>query len=96
MLLRYFEEAPVKLQALARNQQRFRTLTINNMRILDSAAHLPSSLSKLADILRQDANHQYPLFRQSSIINNISTEERKLAAIEKLSRKGQVSLTLIM
>ena len=77
LLLRHFEEMPVKLQALARNQQKFRSLTINSIRILDSAAHLPSSLSILADILKKDKTHSYSLFRQSSLIKKIDFEKKK-------------------
>lgn len=79
-----------KIEALARNGQRFRTLTLNGYQILDSCAHLPSSLDHLSAILRSDETHTYPLLRQSSIIKKIQSEEEKLSALSKLTKKGQV------
>ena len=46
-----------KLSALARNRQRMRTIQINSFLLLDSTAHLPSSLSKLADTLKLNKKH---------------------------------------
>ena len=77
-----------KFRALAKNQQRLRTLQINSFLLLDSSAHLPSSLHQLAESLKLDKNHKYSLFFQSSILKSIKEEDKKIIALTKLNSKG--------
>ena len=73
-----------KLSALARNRQRLRTIQINSFLLLDSTAHLPSSLAKLAETLKSNKNHSYSIFKQSSILKTKKKWNRKNKLIKKI------------
>ena len=77
-----------KLSALARNRQRLRTIQINSFLLLDSTAHLPSSLAKLAETLKLNKNHPYSIFKQSSVLSTKSCDKEKTKLMEKLNCKG--------
>jgi hypothetical protein len=49
------------------NMENFRMIKFNSFMFLDTLAFLQSSLSQLADILK-DSNHDYPLLKQSHIV----------------------------
>jgi len=51
------------VHAIPLNTEKVKTLTINNLQILDSFAFLPSSLEKLVDNLNK-SNHPYPIMNQ--------------------------------
>ena len=88
LLLKKLEGGTDKLSALARNTQRLRTLQINSFLCLDSTAHLPSSLAKLAETLKLNKNYPYSIFKQSSIFKNKTSEMEKTTLMEKLNCKG--------
>ena len=88
LLLKHMTGGIDKLTALARNRQRMRTIQINSFLLLDSTAHLPSSLAKLAETLKLNKNHSYSIFKQSSILKTITSEKEKTDLMEKLNCKG--------
>ena len=47
--------------------ENFRMIKFNSFMLLDSLAFLQSSLSKLADELKE-SNHDYPILKQSDIV----------------------------
>ena len=47
--------------------EHFRMIKFNSFTLLDSLAFLQSSLSQLAEELK-DSNHDYPILRQSDIV----------------------------
>jgi hypothetical protein len=55
------------LYVLPYNMENFRMIKFNSFMLLDSLAFLQSSLSQLADELK-DSNHDYPILRQSDIV----------------------------
>ena len=55
---------------------------------LDSTAHLPSSLAKLAETLKLNKNYPYSIFKQSSILKTKTSEKEKTELMEKLNCKG--------
>lgn len=55
------------LYVLPYNMENFRMIKFNSFMLLDSLAFLQSSLSKLADELKE-SNHDYPILKQSDIV----------------------------
>jgi hypothetical protein len=55
------------LYVLPYNMENFRMIKFNSFMLLDSLAFLQSSLSQLADELKE-SNHDYPILRQSNIV----------------------------
>lgn len=55
------------LYVLPYNMEHFRMIKFNSFTLLDSLAFLQSSLSQLAEELK-DSNHDYPILRQSDIV----------------------------
>ena len=66
-----------KLEALARNSERFRTIDLNSYRFLDSLAFLNGSLSDLADDLVQSGHH-FPLLEKTGMIAEGDVESKNL------------------
>ena len=88
LLLKHLEGGKDKLSALARNTQRMRTIQLNSFLFLDSTAHLPSSLAKLAETLKLNKKYPYSIFKQSSILKTKTSEKEKTELMEKLNCNG--------
>ena len=51
-------------QILAKNSERFRSLTLGRFKIQDSLEHMPASLDALVKDLNQTENFEFPIVRQ--------------------------------
>ena len=65
------EKLENKAEVIARNQEKFRTLSIGRFQIQDSLEHIPSSLDALVSDLCKDSNFNFPLLHQFEVIQNL-------------------------
>ena len=72
---------------LAKNSERFRTLTLGKFRIQDSLEHMPASLDALVKDLNQTENFTFPIVRQMQRFKKLKERKRK-KGLAMLSRKG--------
>ena len=89
-IIKYLDKE-MKISALPKNHQSFRTVTVGNYTFKDTAAFLQSSLDKLSHALLGDGEHDYPFFKQSPLIKNMPEEKRE-EAIQLLSQKGTTKI----
>ena len=72
---------------LARNQEKFRSITIGSFTIRDSLEHIPSSLDSLMGDLCKDQSFSFPLLQQFEPYVKLS-QRRKRKGLKLLKRKG--------
>ena len=72
---------------LAKNSERFRTLTLGKFKIQDSLEHMPASLEALVKDLNQAENFKFPIVRQMSHYKQLS-KDRRQKGLKMLTRKG--------
>ena len=72
---------------LAKNSERFRTLTLGRFIIQDSLEHMPASLDALVKDLNQTKNFTFPIVRQMRRFKNLNWR-RKKKGLTMLTRKG--------
>ena len=72
---------------LAKNGERFRTLTLSRFIIQDSLEHMPASLEALVKDLNQTENFTFPIVRQMRRYEQLRWRKRK-KGLEMLTRKG--------
>ena len=76
-----------KPRILAKNSERFRTLTINRFIIQDSLEHMPTSLDALVTDLNKTKNFTFPIVRQMRRFEKLRWRKRK-RGLSMLTRKG--------
>ena len=81
------EKLETKAKIMARNEEKFRTLSIGRFQIKDSLEHIPSSLDALVSDLCKDDSFKFPLLRQFEIVQKLK-RRKKDTAIKLLKRKG--------
>ena len=81
------EKLKIKAKVMARNQEKFRTLSIGRFQIKDSLEHIPSSLDALVSDLCKDDNFNFPLLRQFEVLQKLK-QRKKTPAVKLLKRKG--------
>ena len=81
------EKLENKAKIMARNQEKFRTLSIGRFQIKDSLEHIPSSLDALVSDLCKDNNFNFPLLRQFEVLQKLKPR-KKAPAVNLLKRKG--------
>ena len=72
---------------LAKNSERFRTLTLGRFIIQDSLEHMPASLDALVKDLNQTENFTFPIVRQMRRFVKLKWRRRK-KGLTMLTRKG--------
>ena len=72
---------------LAKNSERFRTLTLNRFIIQDSLEHMPASLDALVKDLNQTENFTFPIVRQMQRFRKLNWRRRE-KGLRMLTRKG--------
>ena len=72
---------------LARNQEKFRSITVGRFAIRDSLEHIPSSLDSLMGDLCKDRSFSFPILRQFKPYVKLS-QRKKSKGLELLKRKG--------
>ena len=94
LLLKHYQSSFFKKKSpsiLSKNSEQFRSLSIGIYELLDSMAHLNSSLEKLASNYKL-GNHSYKLLKQASFIKNLPKKDRK-KGLELMLLKGQYPYT---
>ena len=81
------EKLKTKAKIMARNQEKFRTLSIGRFQIKDSLEHIPSSLDALVSDLCKDNSFDFPLLHQFEIVQKLK-QRKKVSAVKLLKRKG--------
>ena len=81
------EKLKIKAKVMARNQEKFRTLSIGRFQIKDYLEHIPSSLDALVSDLCKDDNFNFPLLRQFEVLQKLK-HRKKPPAVKLLKRKG--------
>ena len=74
-------------QVLAKNSERFRTLTIGRFKIQDSLDHMSASLDSLVKDLNQTENFTFPIVKQMKRFKKLRARQRK-KGLSMLTRKG--------
>ena len=74
-------------QVLARNSEKFRTLTLGRFKLQDSLEHMPASLDALVQDLKNSNNFTFPIVRQMERYKKIPARQ-KARALQFLTRKG--------
>ena len=82
--VRRFKPAP---KVLARNSEKFRTLTLGKFKIQDSLEHISASLDALVQDLNQTSNFSFPILYQIERFKKIPARQ-KSKALKLLKRKG--------
>ena len=82
--VRRFKPAP---KVLARNSEKFRTLTLGKFKIQDSLEHISASLDALVQDLNQTSNFSFPILHQMERYKKIPARQ-KSKALKLLKRKG--------
>ena len=72
---------------LAKNQEKFRSITIGKFTIRDSLEHIPSSLDSLMTDLCKDKSFSFPILRQFEPYVKLH-QRKKRKGLELLKRKG--------
>ena len=72
---------------LAKNSERFRTLTLGKFKIQDSLEHMPASLDALVKDLNQTKNFKFPIVRQMQQYKQLGKDRRE-KGLKMLTRKG--------
>ena len=81
------EKLETKAKIMARNQEKFRTLSIGRFQIKDSLEHIPSSLDALVSELCKDNSFDFPLLHQFEIVQKLK-QRKKVPTVKLLKRKG--------
>ena len=76
-----------KVKVLAKNSEKFRTLTIGKFKIQDSLEHISASLDALVQDLNQTSNFSFPILQQMERFKKIPARQ-KSKALKLLKRKG--------
>ena len=74
-------------KVLARNSEKFRTLTLGKFKIQDSLEHISASLDALVQDLNQTSNFSFPILQQMERFKKIPIRQ-KSKALKLLKRKG--------
>ena len=74
-------------KVLARNQEKFRSITIGRFSIRDSLEHIPSSLDSLMRDLCKDQSFSFPILRQFEQYVKLP-QRKKRKGLKLLKRKG--------
>ena len=74
-------------EVLARNSEKFRTLTFGKFKIQDSLEHISASLDALVQDLNQTSNFSFPILQQMKRFQKIPIRQ-KSKAFKLLKRKG--------
>ena len=72
---------------LAKNSERFRTLTLGKFKIQDSLEHMPASLDALVKDLNQTENFTFPIVRQMRCYEKLKWRQKRKGLL-MLTRKG--------
>ena len=72
---------------LAKNSEKFRTLTIGRFKLQDSLEHMPASLDTLVQDLKNKEKFNFPILRQMKRYKKM-TARQKPKALKLLTRKG--------
>ena len=75
------------VNVLAKNQEKFWTITIGKFQIRDSLEHVPSSLEVLMSDLCKDKTFTFPLLKQFDPYKKLSARQ-KMKGLKLLKRKG--------
>ena len=76
-----------KPKVLAKNSEKYRTLTLGRFIIQDSLEHMPASLDALVKDLNQTENFTFPIVRQMQRFVNLKWRLKK-KGLTMLTRKG--------
>ena len=74
-------------KVLAKNSEKFRTLTLGKFKLQDSLEHMPASLDALVQDLKKSHNFNFPIVRQMERYKKIPARQ-KPKALQFLTRKG--------
>ena len=74
-------------KVLAKNSEKFRTLTLGKFKIQDSLEHISASLDALVKDLNQTSNFSFPILQQMERFKKIPARQ-KSKALKLLKRKG--------
>ena len=74
-------------KVLAKNSEKFRTLTLGKFKIQDSLEHIYGSLDALVQDLNQTSNFTFPILQQMERYKKIPAHQ-KSKALKLLKRKG--------
>lgn len=77
----------VEPKILAKNSERFRTLTLGKFKIQDSLEHMPASLDALVKDLNQTENFTFPIVRQMQCYKKLKWRQKQ-KGLSMLTRKG--------
>ena len=70
-------------EVLARNSEKFRTLTIGRFKIQDSLEHISASLDALVQDLNQTSNFSFPILQQMKRFQKIPIRQKSKAFKKK-------------
>ena len=85
--LRESSDQATRFEVLAKNGERFRTLTLGRLRIQDSLDHMPASLDALVRDLSKLENFTYPIVWQMDRFRRLKPRQWK-KGLRMLTRKG--------
>ena len=72
---------------LAKNTEKFRSLTLGKFTLQDSLEHMPASLDTLVQDLKNNKNFNFPIVRQMKRYRKMPARQ-KTKALKLLTRKG--------
>ena len=76
-----------EVKVLAKNSEKFRTLTLGKFKIQDSLEHISASLDALVQDLNQTSNFSFPIVQQMERFKKIPARQKSKAS-KLLKRKG--------
>ena len=76
-----------RVKVLAKNSEKFRTLTLGKFKTQDSLEHISASLDALVQDLNQTSNFSFPILQQMERLKKIPARQ-KTKALKLLKRKG--------
>lgn len=74
-------------KVMAKNQEKFRSITLGKFRIMDSLEHIPAGLSVLMQDLCNDKSFNFPILRQYDIYKRLH-KKKQCRGLKLLQRKG--------
>ena len=74
-------------RVMARNQEKFRSISIGKFQIKDSLEHIPASLDSLVEDLCKDKSFAFPILSQFETYAKLR-QRKKMQGLKLLKRKG--------
>lgn len=74
-------------RVMAKNQEKFRSISIGKFQIKDSLEHIPASLDSLVEDLCKDKSFAFPILNQFEPYAKLR-QRKKMQALKLLKRKG--------